>query len=162
MPVIKLTNGGETLVDDSDYEHLSQWNWQQNQGYAIRNQYVSCINGKRKNKTIYMHRAVNKTPDGMETDHINNDKLDNRKTNLRASNRSNNAVNKPKQSNNTSGYKGVGWHKVAGKWRATIKVNNRAKHLGHFATPEDAATAYNFAALEYFGKFATFNDARAS
>lgn len=163
MAEIQTFNGHSVLVDDSDYEYLSQWNWSKAKGgYVIRCQYIGYFNGKRKNKVIYMHRVVNQTPEGMETDHINGDKLDNRKANLRSASRSNNAINKPKQANNTSGYKGVYWNKQSKKWLAAIKVNNKQIHIGLFPAIEDAATAYNLAALKYFGEFAVFNDARKS
>ncbi len=61
------------------------------------------------------------------------------------------------RSNNTSGYKGVYWEKQLKKWRARIKVNYQGVHLGVFSDKEEAAKAYNAAALEYFGEFAKLN-----
>src|SRR4030066_2184242 len=113
MKEIKLTRGKVAIVDDEDYEWINQWKWHCNgQGYAERH----CdIPGKRT--MIKMHRLILNTPNGMETDHINHNRLDNRKSNLRVRTRSQNAINTPIRSSNTSGKKGVDWKKNVGKWR---------------------------------------------
>lgn len=82
-------------------------------------------------------------------DHINMDRADNRIANLRECSYSENMANRRKQANNTSGYKGVSYHKAAGKWRATL----RKKHIGLFNTPEEAWAAYLAAASGIFGEF---------
>lgn len=87
-------------------------------------------------------------------DHVDLDRLNNRWVNLREASRSQNQHNLPKFSTNTSGYKGVSFHKCAGKWRATIRVNGKNLHLGYGATAEDAAELYAAAARKYFGDFA--------
>lgn len=89
-----------------------------------------------------------------EIDHVNADRSDNRLCNLRVATRRQNGANLPRQTNNTSGFKGVSFHKRAGKWRADIKVNYRPIYLGLFATREDAHAAYCAAATRYFGEFA--------
>jgi hypothetical protein len=150
MKTIKLTLGKVAIVDNDDFDKLNQWKWNCVNGYAAR--LVSRKLGKRV--MIYMHREILGTPDGMECDHINSNRLDNRKQNLRICNRSQNQANRSKSSNNTSGYKGVNWHKVNQKWRAKIKINGRSKYLGCFTDIEDAAKAYEKAAIEYFGEFA--------
>lgn len=76
MGTILLTKGFSAIVDDDDYEFLSQWKWHWTGGYAVRN--TAGSNG-RKQKRLHMHRIINKTPDGSQTDHINGDTLDNRK-----------------------------------------------------------------------------------
>lgn len=83
-------------------------------------------------------------------DHINLDRADNRIENLRECSPSENMANRRKQANNSSGLKGVSYHKAAGKWRATIKL----RHLGLFETPEAAHAAYCAAAADEFGEFA--------
>ena len=149
MKELELTNGQFAIVDDEDFDELNQWKWTFSKGYAIR-----C---DKFGNSIYMHRAVNKTPTGMQTDHINQNKLDNRKENLRASTRSQNMANVTTCSHNTSGYKGVSFHKNRGKWRAYIRVNKKQISLGMFTSKEIAAIAYNEAAKVYFGNFAKLN-----
>jgi hypothetical protein len=101
-----------------------------------------------------MHRVILNTPDGMKTDHINNDKLDNRRCNLRVCTDAQNMRNRGKQANNTSGYKGVFWSIPAGRWRAQIRLNRKSIHLGLFYSKEEAYEKYKKAEKEYFGEFA--------
>lgn len=84
-----------------------------------------------------------------DIDHINRIRTDNRISNLRSATRSQNLENKLKGSLNSSGYKGVYWHKKAGKWLAQIRANGVHKYLGLFERLEDAATAYGKAASIY-------------
>lgn len=91
-------------------------------------------------------------------DHINQIKTDNRWTNLRECTKSQNGANRPKQKNNSSGYKGVGWRKDTKKWRAYIKCNGQMMDLGCFIDKNDAAIAYNKKALKLFGEFAYLNE----
>jgi hypothetical protein len=107
-----------------------------------------------------MHRIVNNTPEGMYTDHINMDKLDNRKSNLRTCNKSQNSMNRKKQraTRHTSKYKGVCWCKTKQKWKARIKFKSREYSLGYHTNEESAAEAYNERAKELFGEFAYFNN----
>lgn len=130
MKKIKLTHNQFALVDNEDYDFLSQFNWHINKlGYAA---------SQKDNKKYYMHRLVNKTPIGMDTDHINRDRLDNRKVNLRTATRTENAINRGKNKNNTSGFKGVSWNKGNNKWLAHIKVNYKLINLGTFRDIKDA------------------------
>lgn len=92
-----------------------------------------------------------------QIDHINGIKDDNRFANLREASNRENKQNSSIRADNTSGFKGVSYSKQACKWSAYIYVNGKQKKLGLFARKENAALAYNFAALEYFGKFARFN-----
>lgn len=77
-----------------------------------------------------------------QIDHINGIKNDNRFSNLREATRSENCQNKIKQSNNTSGYTGVSWHKATQKWSANIKLNGKQTYLGVYDTPEEAHQVY--------------------
>jgi hypothetical protein len=153
----KYGTGKFALVDDENYEFLMQWKWHySSEGYAVRRPFLGRFNGKKKSTVVKMHRLINKTPDGMETDHINGDKLDNRKRNLRSVTKSQNMMNAKKKSNNKSGYKGVYFNQ--NKWRADIWVGGRTKIVGRFDNKIDAALAYNAAAIEHYGEFAKLNE----
>lgn len=152
----KNGKGKYVLVDSYNYTYLNQFTWQYGAGgYAARHVYL----GKGKQKNIFMHHLIIDIPTGKETDHINGNRLDNRKENLRAVTRSQNCMNrKISNLNNTSGYKGVVWHKVGkGYWKAYIKSNGKHIHLGLFEKKEDAAKAYDEAATLYFGEYAKLN-----
>jgi len=90
-------------------------------------------------------------------DHINGDKADNRLCNLRECSRVQNGRNQKLSHVNTSGFKGVCWHKASNKWMACIGINKKQKHLGLYYTAEDAAIAYDTAAREMYGEFAKTN-----
>lgn len=96
-------------------------------------------------------------PDGYKIDHEDGNKLNCLDDNLRICTSSQNAQNRGKQINNNSGYKGVCWHKTNKKWWAQIVVNRIHIHLGFFDIKEDAARAYNTAAIKYHGEFAQLN-----
>ncbi len=159
MPsIITLTKGYEALVDDEDFEWLSQHKWRMNErtGYAI------CSMRKDIYRTVSMHREIlSKSsiglPIGLLVDHIDFNKLNNCKANLRFVTKAQNNRYVGKRKNNTSGYKGVRWCKKGKRWRSEITVNWEHKWLGYFDTVEEAATAYNEAAKEYFGEFACLN-----
>lgn len=153
---IKLTQRQHTLVDEADYEHLNQFKWHYTaDGYAARRD-------KAQNwKYVYMHRVITNPIEKLEVDHINGDKLDNRRSNLRTCSKSQNGANKTKQSNNTSGYKGVTWNRRDKLWLARININRKSFHLGVYIDKNDAARAYNRAAVEYHGKFAKLNNVGA-
>jgi hypothetical protein len=89
-----------------------------------------------------------------DLDHINGDTADNRFSNLREATESQNLANARMPANNTSGFKGVSWHKHTRKWVASIGLNGKVKSLGYFATRERAFIEYIFAAWRYFGDFA--------
>jgi len=91
-------------------------------------------------------------------DHINGDKLDNRIENLRECSRSENHANTTISRRNTSGYKGIQLEKRTNKWVASITVNKKRYSLGTYLTKEEAAFAYNEAAVKHFGKFANLNE----
>lgn len=87
-------------------------------------------------------------------DHINTLRADNRWSNLRRATVYENSLNRGKQKNNTSGYKGVSWNAKKRKWKAAITANSRPRHLGYFADPEAAHQAYTSAALKLHADFA--------
>jgi HNH endonuclease/AP2 domain len=87
-------------------------------------------------------------------DHRDRDPSNNQWNNLRRATLSQNAANRPRPRNNTSGYKGACLCRESGKWRASIKRNGKMIHLGRFETPQAAHEAYCTAARKLFGKFA--------
>ncbi len=155
MKEIPLTRGKVAIVDDDMHEYLMQWKWHiSHNGYAVRTS--SRVFGKQKR--IPMHRAIMNPPDGMLVDHINsNRKLDNRRENLRICTRAQNVCNTKLSKKNTSGFKGVNWHKRAKKWQAMVQKNNKNFFAGYFDDPEDAAHAYDEKARELHGEFASTN-----
>ncbi len=158
MREIKLTQGKTAFIDDDDFEKLSKFKWcySKSTGYAVRK-------GRKASgepRTVHMHRYIvlheNRYVD--EVDHINGNKLDNRKCNLRTATCQKNAFNRKKPNvNSTSKYKGVLKRKNSTKWEARLKINNKAIYLGKFADEVDAALAYNSAALKYYGPYARLN-----
>lgn len=157
MKEIQLTRGYVALVDDEDYEWLSQWNWCVHVGargelYAHRRKRSSEGRGH-----VLMHRLIMGAPDGQQVDHIDRDGLNNQKGNLRLASRSMNSINRGVFKNNTSGYRGVGYVRHSQKWRARIDVDGVQTYLGIFDSPEAAARAYDKAALELHGSLAQLN-----
>ena len=93
-------------------------------------------------------------------DHINRDRLDNRKNNLRIATHQQNTINRSVQSNNISNIPGVSWRKDRNKWRAYIAVNKKQISLGMFKTKEEAIKARKEGEIKYFGEFAPINNER--
>ena len=152
MKEIKLTKEAIAFVDDEDFVWLDKYKWYCSGGYAAREARLSDDSMKK----VYIHRLVLCTPEGMATDHINGNPLDNRKENLRICSKKENLRNRGKQKNNKSGYKGVHRHRD-GAWITKIQVDNKTIALGSFKDKHLAAVAYNNAAYHYFGEFAWLN-----
>ena len=158
MKTVPLKNGQSFIVDDEDFDKVSEYSWHLfGAGYIGRSKSLGYLDGKQKNKTLYIHRFLTNAPDDKEVDHINGNKLDNRKSNLRFCNHSQNNAYRLKQSNNTSGFKGVSLHKATMKWRAYVKQNGKTTSLGYHKSAIEAARAYDKKALELFGEFAILN-----
>lgn len=156
---IPLTQGQFSLVDDEDYEFLIQWKWQHNQGrYASRTHREKMGRGVYSEK-ILMHRIINKTPDGLVTDHINGNKLDNRRSNLRTCTKGQNNCNRASLEK-SSKYKGVSWSKSHKKWRS--QIGKSSKTIGTYDSEIEAALAYNHEAKKIYGDFAYLNLIAAS
>ena len=156
MKKIPLTQGEFALVDDADFEWLSQWKWyaSAHRGWFRVSRFKK-INGKQQ--IVYMHRLILDTPAGMSSDHINGDTLDNRRINLRICTVQQNNMNARKRNKGTSAYKGSFWSDFHNRWRGQIVLDHKKIHLGFFFTAEEAARSYDKAAVEYFGKFAKLN-----
>jgi hypothetical protein len=150
---IHVGHGKYTVIDIADYEIVACRRWH------IVNGYVRAGGGKGY-KYVNLARLLLNPPAGMVVDHINNDRLDNRRRNLRIATIKQNGWNRRlDQSALKCGYRGI--HKSKKRWKATIRVNEKNVNLGHFLTAEDAATAYNLAALKHFREFAKLNWIRA-
>lgn len=141
------------LVDDSDYEKLSGYKWSFSDSYAVNWTWKDSKNGRIKME----HVILGKPGKGMVIDHINGNRLDNQRSNLRVCTRAENNKNRGMNSNNTSGYKGVYWNDIGKKWQVFICINQKPTHMGLFKTKKEAALAYNEAAKEHYGEFARLN-----
>ena len=145
------TKGESFMIDADDYDRVKNVCWYMKHGYVL-----GCINGKEVN----LHRFLTDCPKDAIVDHINQNKADNRKSNLRIVNHSQNNMNKPMQKNNTSGFVGVNYHKKNKKWTASISVNHRQIYLGSFSVMQDAIEARKKAEARYFGAF-SFSESQA-
>ena len=150
---IKLPGGRLALVDLADKFLVDGFNWK-----LLGNGYVMA---QRGNLHLYLHRLIAGAGPGEEVDHINGDPMDNRSCNLRVASRSQNGANRGadrRRLGTSSRHKGVSWRKHRNCWGAYIHVDGKTKYLGSFQDEDDAACAYNKAALEVWGKFARLND----
>ncbi|MGB8422197.1 HNH endonuclease [Paraburkholderia sp.] len=153
MKLINLSKGFVAMVDDYDFEDLSQFPWHVTaQGYAARTT-------PRPNQTQEkMHRRIMslKQGDPLQVDHINGDRLDNRRSNLRICSGTQNMQNQRIHCDNKSGYKGVRWCPWSKKkWMASIQANRGHQiYLGYYDTAEEAHEVYCLAADMLHGEFA--------
>lgn len=137
---------GKMIIDMDDVELFKN-----KKVYLHKTGYASCRFNKQ---TTFVHRIVmNIVDSNLTCDHINGDKLDNRKCNLRICTQADNSKNKKIPKNNTSGHKGVCWNKSAKKWIAYIGKNKKLYNLGSFEYIEDAIKARKEAEEKYFGEF---------
>ena len=185
MKKIVLSNGNFTHVDNGDFDFLSRFNWHYHTGYAravvwiTSNGIMPCENLKTMakriirdkqgrivttirehggaSKNILMHRLLLNAPSTLEVDHINMNRLDNRRKNLRLATHSDNQHNRKKYKVNTSGYKGVYFYKDRKKWSAKIRIKGKLFNLGFFDSPYLASFAYNTEATKNFGDYARPN-----
>lgn len=153
---VPLTRGQWAVVDESEFERINSNRWialwcpKTKSFYAVRT-----VITKGKRICVRMHREVLYLHSGIvkKGDHKNCDTLDNRVRNIRRATDAQNCHNRRKARNNTSGYKGVSWHKGTGMWVARITVNGIRYGLGYFHTPEEAYAAYCAAAEIHHGEF---------
>lgn len=157
MKTIPLGKGMNALVDDEDYALLAKHKWcMHSQGYARRQGPVDEFG---RQSILLMHRVILAAPRGTQVDHINGNRLDNRKDNLRLATNAQNGANQKRSSRNKTGAKGVYFHKQRGKYCAMIGHNGKHRHLGLFPDIAAASAAYDEAARRAFGEFAKTNAA---
>jgi hypothetical protein len=151
MKSITMTNGVRTIVDDDMHEMYGKYNWTQHtKGFACRSMKM-----EGKWKTVFLHRLVMNVPQGKEVDHINGDRLDNKKSNLRICSREDNAKNRMKRYDSQQPFKGIRLRK--GRWEVNLQCDKKAYYLGRYNTAIEAAKVYDKYAKKYFGQFARFN-----
>ena len=162
MRFIPLTQGKSAWLDDEDFERINTHKWgaqktKEGDYYAIR----TICHKDGRHERMYMHREIMGAGADQEVDHRNGNKLDNRKANLRIATAGQNQWNKGKNSNNSTGYKGVFYDPSPNHngrpFYARLKRNNKRMRLGYFSTPEEAAKAYDKAALQNDGEFVYLN-----
>lgn len=148
------------VVDAADYEWLNQWTWslwKAKGGKLYARRTVNRRGESPQYRSILMHRLIRSINDSkVHVDHWDGDGLNNRRLNLRPCNRSQNIANQKRRTGGRSKFKGVNPSKL--RWQARISVNGVRRHLGSFRTEEDAALAYNAAAVVAFGEFANLNE----
>jgi len=147
----QLPSGHYFYFDDDDLELVRSYKWHIQKGYVATEVGSRKLNQRR---VLQLHRLIMGADQGQLIDHRDRNGLNNRRENLRFSDRSQNGMNRTRQANNTSGFKGVALHKPTGKYRAYITVNKLTRHLGLFPTPEEAYEVYLLAARELHGEFA--------
>jgi hypothetical protein len=159
MKEVKLTQGYVALVDNEDYQRVSQFKWYAQKKYrkdgSLLNVYAERKtprkHGSKKQGVMKMHRFLLRVTDPeTRVDHKDHNGLHNWRTNLRKANAAQNAQNCRVSTRNKSGLKGVS--KKGSKWRAQIMLP-----LGFFSNKRDAARAYDKAARKMFGEFACLN-----
>ena len=136
--------GGSFIVDLDDFDLASSHYWYlDDRGYVTGKEYIT-------GKTIRLHSIL--CPNFVEVDHINQNKLDNRKCNFREVTRQENVINRPISKRNSSGFIGVYWSKKDKSWYSQITINRKVIHLGYTSTKEKAIIQRLEAELQYFGK----------
>ncbi len=163
MKTIPLTQGHSAVVDDRNYQDLSQFKW-----------YAQVTANTVYAKTVYrykggfrfelMHRRILGLikGDNIKADHRDGDGLNNQRSNLRTCTMRQNNMNRRKAKTNTSGYKGVTLCKIKNKWKSSIRIDGRSRTLGYNFCIVKAAKLYDEAAAEHFGEFANTNKVMAN
>lgn len=156
MKEIELTQGYVAIVDDKDFEYLSQWKWCVNSPvfpstnrYAIRN-----VKGK---KQILMHRFIIEAKEDDYVCHIDKNTLNNTRENLQLYTASQRRQYSKIRKDSTTKYRGVYKNKKKGRYYAVTYFEGKSKSYGGFKTAYEAAKAHDKIAKKLYGKFATLN-----
>jgi hypothetical protein len=158
---IPLTQGQVAIVDVGDFDWLNQYKWCAHWNPLGRSFYAMRSEHRGESRVaIYMHRQILglEPGDSRTGDHIEvGDTLNNRRINLRIATHSENCRNRKTRQDNISGYKGVCFHRLTGKWQANVMIEGKWKSLGRFITAEAANVARISAAKEHYGEFVNRN-----
>lgn len=155
MKQIPITRGHHAIIDDEDFERLSSFKWYAHESKKSKSIY--CFR-KRNHILLLMHREIlGLTNRNDIVDHIDGNGLNNQKSNLRICTHRENLRNSKLSSKNTTGFKGVYYHKPTNKFMAYIRLNYKLHYLGLYKTSEEAAKARNLKAKELHGEFAYLN-----
>lgn len=147
---VTLTKGYEAIIDAGDVPLVEGFNWS-----AARNRYAMLCTGSGDSRFVtMMHRLILGATKGFEVDHIDGNGFNNRRANLRIATTAQNQWNVGPNALNTSGRKGVSFDRTRQKWIASIRFSGGRKQLGRFDTLEQAAEAYEAAAIALHGDFA--------
>ncbi len=156
MKKISLTQGKFAQIDDLDYEIVKNYKWHASKcgkvSYAAHKFYS--LEGS---KTVYMHRMLFPLIKEGQIDHIDGNGLNNQRENLRVCTISQNKQNVGLTKSNTSGFKGVSYHKMGKKWQVKIRIGKENRYLGLFNTKEEAGEVYRKASLEHHKEFSNFS-----
>lgn len=150
--VCELPNGNSFCIDFEDFGKVSQYKWS-----MTPDGYFKASLGSRKSGHILLHRLILTPPENLVVDHINGDRSNNCKGNLRICRQQQNTWNSGLSQNSISRIKGVSYDPRRGKWSARI-YKERQINLGSFESQEEAARAYDEAARMLFGEFAKTNE----
>ena len=151
-----LATGEAFIIDKDDYEIVVAYSW-----YKTSNGYIATRDRNAGGVLKTMHRLIANAKDSDMVDHINHDKSDNRRCNLRIVSRSENQQNRKAPVNCPSGVRGVSRDKTSGKWTSKIWVNKKYKYLGAYHDFDDAVAARKAAEERYFGEYSYDNSIAA-
>lgn len=148
------STGIDFYIDLDDYENCKNICWHTNHGKQTEDNYIY---GSKDKKQFPLHQFLLGKVEGLVVDHINHNTMDNRRKNLRMVTLSENAMNQRIKSNNTSGVKGVRWHKATQKWQVDITVNQKQIYLGVYENFDEAVKVRKQAEEKYFGEYSLEN-----
>lgn len=154
---VPLTQGFVALIDDEDAERVALRKWCAQRGNTGGYYAISPRQWRARVPAVLLHRYILEAPQGVKVDHIDQNPMNCRRENLRLATQSQNGCNRGKQANNTSGFKGVYWHREGKKWYVKIKARGENHYRGMFVDPAEAARVYDSLARELHGEFACLN-----
>lgn len=156
IALVSLTKGYTAIIDAEDVKTVDVGNWTAIEAFGSAYAYRKSSKASGS-KTIYMHRLIVDAGINQHVDHIDGNRLNNRKCNLRTCTPKQNQYNQGIRKSNTSGYKGVSWSKANCKWAARIRYKGKKVHLGYYDKVEDAADAYFMASKSIHKEFSVFS-----
>lgn len=148
MRIILLNKNLSALVDDEDFEWLSEYRWYAVEYSRVKNRFYAKMSSRRK---TLMHRLLLNAPRELEVDHMNGNTLDNRKSNLRLATRSENARNCLVRIDSKARFKGVEYRQDKGKYSAYYTLNGEKHHIGYFDDALSASEAHKKSFSEALG-----------